>query len=346
MTSTSTAVYKFDPRSLQWTIPIISGFNNSFINRSDISAVIDSKGTTYIFCGTGSATGINTLDGNWFYDMNIFDTTLMTWSTLPLPTDVLTRIDYTATLLPMGLIIYIGGHTKLTPSSTFTFSSFNDILIFDTKSLSWSNKAAMHKFSCMTASGITIQPRAAHSAVLIKDGNIVIFGGSNNNAQVYPDLAVLNTNAWIWSVPNNSTVNAPPSLVFHTANLYNIYMLIAFGRQIIGEASVYNNKIYIFNTETNSWVSSFNKVSQGAPTDKNGTSTNQGNLPTNNGNSSTYKIILYVVISICCIGFLSGLVVFYKKYYKKRTELEKILIPGDSHNSDLHDKERHSNIVK
>ncbi|RIB23157.1 hypothetical protein C2G38_2073511 [Gigaspora rosea] len=125
-------------------------------------------------------------------------------------------------------------------------------------------------------------------------------------------------------------------------------MIIAFGRKtspIAVKPWVYSNNIYIFNTETYSWVSSFNEVSQGAPTNKNGISTNQGNLPTDNGNSSTYKIILYVVISIGCIAFLSGLVVFYKKYYKNRTELEKNLITKDLHNSDLHDKERHSNLV-
>ncbi|RIB23158.1 hypothetical protein C2G38_895673 [Gigaspora rosea] len=128
MTSTSTAVYKFDPISLQWTIPIINGFNNSFINRNEINAVIDSKGKTYIFCGTDTKTGgTSTSSGNWFYEMSIFDTTLMTWSTLPLPTDVLPRVDYTATLLPTGLIIYLGGFIKLTPSSTRTLPSFTDV---------------------------------------------------------------------------------------------------------------------------------------------------------------------------------------------------------------------------
>ncbi|RIB23162.1 hypothetical protein C2G38_2032989 [Gigaspora rosea] len=127
MTSTSTAVYKFDPISLQWTIPIISGFNNSFINRNEINAVIDSKGKSYIFSGTDYNEGASAVGVKIFYEMNLFDTTSMTWSTLTLPTDVLPRIDYTATLLPIGLIIYIGGHTKLTPSSAYTFISFNDV---------------------------------------------------------------------------------------------------------------------------------------------------------------------------------------------------------------------------
>ncbi|KAF0531622.1 galactose oxidase [Gigaspora margarita] len=344
MTLTSTAVYKFDPINLQWTIPIINGFNDSFINRNEIKAVIDSKGKSYIFCGTDSKTGTNNVGGgNLAYEMSLFDTASLAWSTLTLPTDVLPRTDYTATLLPTGFIIYLGGYTKLTPSSAITRASFNDILIFDTKSLSWSN---------MTASGITIQPRYGHSAVLIKDGNIIIFGGASGSAQVYPDLAVLNTNIWIWSVPSISTVNAPPSLTYHTANLYKIYMIIAFGRetsQVITKPWIYSNNIYIFNTETYSWVSSLNEVSQGAPTKSDGTATNkgetsnnQGDSSTDNGNSSTYKIILYVVISIGCIAFLSGLFVCYKNYYKNRTKIEKNLM---SEVSDLHDKERYSNRV-
>ncbi|CAG8833375.1 12295_t:CDS:2, partial [Gigaspora margarita] len=145
-----------------------------------------------------------------------------------------------------------------------------------------------------TANGTTIQPRYGHTAVLIKEGNIIIFGGATGAAQVYPNLVVLNTNAWLFSIPNVSTVNAPPSLVRHSANLHNIYMIIAFGRktsQITVKPYVYSNNIYIFNTETYSWVSSFNDVNQGtptnsdgAPTNKGGTSTHQGDLSTDNGN--------------------------------------------------------------
>ncbi|CAG8812055.1 32953_t:CDS:2, partial [Gigaspora margarita] len=177
-------------------------------------------------------------------------------------------------------------------------------------------------------------------------GNIIIFGGAQTSAQVYPDLAVLNTNTWIWSVPSNSTVNVPPSLNFHTANLYNIYMIIAFDRktgQVVVKPYNYSNNIYIFNTETYSWVSSFNEVSQGTPANSDGAptnKTNQGNLSAENGKNSTYKIILYVVISIGCIAFLTCLVLCYKRY-KNRTKVEKILIPGKLYNSDLLDKEKH-----
>ncbi|RIB23164.1 hypothetical protein C2G38_895865 [Gigaspora rosea] len=126
MTSTSTAVYKFDPINLQWTIPIISGFNNSFnsfINRQEINAVIDSKGKSYIFSGNDYDAG----GGNWSYEMNLFDVTSMTWSTLTLPANVSPRTEYTATLLPTAFIIYLGGYTKLTPTSATTKASFNDV---------------------------------------------------------------------------------------------------------------------------------------------------------------------------------------------------------------------------
>src|SRR5260364_398262 len=119
-------------------------------------------------------------------------------------------------------------------------------------------------------------------------------------------------------------------------------MFFCSGRKTSVRPYNISNNIYIFNTATYSWVSSFNEVSQGTPTNSDGAATNKGDLSTDNGNSSTYKIILYLVIGIGCIAFLSGLVVCYKKCYKNRTKIEKNLM---SEVSDLHDKERYSNIV-
>ncbi|KAF0416737.1 galactose oxidase [Gigaspora margarita] len=224
-----------------------------------INSVIDSKGQTYIFGGTDSKTRTYTSNGNWFYEMSIFDTTSMTWSTLPLLTDVLPRLDFTATLLSTGLIIYIGEYVYL----LIYFMNNNHImyiliLIFDTKSLSWSNK---------TASGITIQSRYGHSAILTKDGDIVIFSGASVSAQV--------------------------SCRFKYKYLDIVFQVIPRSKNKSSNRKTYchSNNIYIFNTATYSLVSSFNEVSQGI---------------TDNGYNSTYKIILCVVISIVCIAFLSS----------------------------------------
>ncbi|CAG8515399.1 19180_t:CDS:2 [Gigaspora margarita] len=51
---------------------------------------------------------------------------------------------------------------------------------------------------------------------------------NTTGTQAVPYIAELNTNTWIWSIPNVSKTNAPPSLSFHSAAIYGDYMFIAF----------------------------------------------------------------------------------------------------------------------
>ncbi|CAG8857299.1 12490_t:CDS:1, partial [Gigaspora margarita] len=63
-----------------------------------------------------------------------------------------------------------------------------------------------------------------------QNGDIIIYGGSEKDPlgpQVFPDLAVLNTNSWLWSIPNIPVSNIPQALTFHSAALYNNYMFVA-----------------------------------------------------------------------------------------------------------------------
>ncbi|CAG8740811.1 35867_t:CDS:2 [Gigaspora margarita] len=70
---------------------------------------------------------------------------------------------------------------------------------------------------------------------ITQDGNIILYGGSTINAtygyagNIFSDVSVLNTNTWTWSIPSISGINAPPSLTYHSAVLYQTYMIIAFG---------------------------------------------------------------------------------------------------------------------
>ncbi|CAG8835017.1 23342_t:CDS:2, partial [Gigaspora margarita] len=77
----------------------------------------------------------------------------------------------------------------------------------------------------------------------------------SHGPNVCPDLAVLDTNAWIWYIPVLPQENAPPPLTFHSAALYNDYMIIAFGRAtIIYDNIAINNNIYLFDTNNYLWV--------------------------------------------------------------------------------------------
>ncbi|KAF0549479.1 hypothetical protein F8M41_025213 [Gigaspora margarita] len=45
------SVYKFDSKTLQWTIPAINNFNSSFTSHNTIQAIIDNNGKIFIFGG-------------------------------------------------------------------------------------------------------------------------------------------------------------------------------------------------------------------------------------------------------------------------------------------------------
>ncbi|RIB06348.1 hypothetical protein C2G38_2116287, partial [Gigaspora rosea] len=70
--------------------------------------------------------------------MNILDITTMTWSTPTQSQSVRTYLDYTATLLPNGLIVYIGGQSGSSLNASLT--DMAQIQIFDTISYTWSTK--------------------------------------------------------------------------------------------------------------------------------------------------------------------------------------------------------------
>ncbi|KAF0538926.1 galactose oxidase [Gigaspora margarita] len=216
--SYTSSVYRFDSKNSLWTTPTINNFNSSFQARNEMQAVIDNDGKIFVFGGinTGNDDNITTTAYN---DMSILDITTMIWSTQTQSQFVLVNVDYTATLLPSGLIVYVGGRG----SSTASLNNISQIQIFDTKSYTWSTKSA---------SGSTIASRVSHSAVLTQNGNIIIYGGSTINTTkigyVFSDIAVLNTNSWAWSVPNVSGTGAPP-LTEHSAEIYKNYMILAFG---------------------------------------------------------------------------------------------------------------------
>src|ERR1043166_2832053 len=66
------------------------------------------------------------------------------------------------------------------------------------------------------------------------NGEIIIHGGGNiDDAQVTPDIAVLNTETFEWTAPIiSSNIGKVPSLKDHTADLVGNYMIVAFGKRL------------------------------------------------------------------------------------------------------------------
>ncbi|KAF0511298.1 galactose oxidase [Gigaspora margarita] len=229
----------------KWQYLNVNGNTNLFYKRDGMQAVFNNE-KIFIYGGSNFSVDHPSLD-QLFGDMNVLDTTTMLW--LPLESSVYSSAAYTATLLPNGQIIYIGGLTNVSSG----YAKMSEVQIFDTIFLNWFNKCV---------SGDSIGARLGHSAVLSHDKSIIIYGGSYgiNNTQVFPDTAILNIKTWRWSTPNISQVNAPPPLTFHSATIYNNYMIIAFGLITNVENQTFSNKIYILDTQNYTWVTaiSFN----------------------------------------------------------------------------------------
>ncbi|RIB26373.1 hypothetical protein C2G38_265772 [Gigaspora rosea] len=101
----------------------------------------------------------------------------------------------------------------------------NEIYIFDTIASAWSQKSALGN----------IDPRVGHTAILAPDNyTIVIFGGTQGyvlrQSTSYPTFVLLDVKSepFQYSSPQ-TTGKAPPPLSYHTATLYQNYMIVAFG---------------------------------------------------------------------------------------------------------------------
>ncbi|CAG8696389.1 18688_t:CDS:2, partial [Gigaspora margarita] len=233
--SNNTVVYAFDTLAATWSTPIISG--PIPLSRQQFQAVNDTNGVKYP----------NLV--NEFNDIYILDTLLLAWiqgSNVNAPTP---RIDFTATLLNNGLILYIGGSTDGSPIY------MSEIPTYNTNNNSWNTTIA---------TGDTVNSRSCHTAVLSPDGHIVIYGGSNllgpiNQSQ---NLAVLDTtvNPYQWSIKPITGSNIPPSLAYHSSDIVGNFMILAFGvmyaNNSFNNLSNVNSKIYLLDTRSYTWVTS------------------------------------------------------------------------------------------
>ncbi|RHZ87661.1 hypothetical protein Glove_33g260 [Diversispora epigaea] len=244
----SNLVYTYDYPTSTWSTPKLGGVNSP---RQGMKGIIDNSGTIYIFGGYNSTYLKN--NTRMVNDMNILKTVSNTWATLQISENLpIECAEYTANILPNGIIVYIGGIEK-SSAYTYTLVNINQIKLFDTSKLEW---------SYINATGNKIDSRIYFTSVLTSDGYIIIFGDCTYQTYVDPEsvspkLAMLDTNKnpFEWSIPSNSEVNSPPSIYGHTANLYNDYMIITFGFNL--DTQLYSYQVYLYNIESNKWVTTF-----------------------------------------------------------------------------------------
>ena len=135
---TSTPIlHTLNLHTFEWNIPSISGTEPQ--KRKEMESVIDSNGKIYIFSGATDYS-LNQTTNRVFNEMVILDTVGLTWSMGSTIDSPLGRIDYTATLLSNGVIVYIGGRVLEHDSDNYVDEAdISQINLYDTISSKWSS---------------------------------------------------------------------------------------------------------------------------------------------------------------------------------------------------------------
>ncbi|CAG8628935.1 24293_t:CDS:2 [Gigaspora margarita] len=155
-----------------------------------------------------------------------------------------------------------------------------------------------------------------------QNGDIIIYGGSeyslSESTQALPNLAVLNTNSWTWSIPDIHPTNTPQPLLYHSAAMYKNYMIVAFG-VIASTGNLFNKDVYVLDTQKYVWIAVNNtatttKVSSTSQKPQTNKAQGTSNSSSNNG----LFIGICVVSGIVLIGITSFVIFLLSKKRHKR----------------------------
>ncbi|GES72840.1 hypothetical protein GLOIN_2v1641931 [Rhizophagus clarus] len=307
-TTAAKSVYTYRISSQLWSNPTTTS-PPQFMIHSTTQTVCDvTTRKMYRFSGNSDTNPAIT------NNMDIFDTSTLTWGTGNTVDAPGGRFDHTGTLLPNGYIVYIGGTLAsggLADMSKLPLYSIND----DT-------------WTTTNVPGYSPTSRAYHSAVLTQDGRIIVYGGTTDNGAAIDDLVILDTSQTIyaWSKANVST-NSPPSRFYHTATLVGDYMIVAFGRNNLSLPLPTSNEVFILDTSDKSnykWVSEFNPNPKSPTLSTTSDSSNSNssdlnkNISNQNKNLTIGIIVLSIVITLMGTSFL---IYFYRKRRLSRPDM-------------------------
>ncbi|CAB4415855.1 unnamed protein product [Rhizophagus irregularis] len=198
-------IYVLNTLNENWSFPVISGGKPP--QKSEGFQAVIFNGKIYLFVGSE-------IDG--FGRMNVLNLQTLIWEPrvdINLPH---ARYGYTATLIPEGLILYIGGIFQ-----NGTYANMNEIPIYDTLKDNWSY-AIMNEVG-----GIIPEGRQMHSASLSSFNTIIIYGGYNNEvlSKILVILDISNP-IYSWILP---ITGALKSKWGHNSIYFNSQMIVTFG---------------------------------------------------------------------------------------------------------------------
>ncbi|RIA87183.1 hypothetical protein C1645_878202 [Glomus cerebriforme] len=302
----SGVIFSFNTTEQNWEFVPFNYGGNEPMRRTSMNAATDNNGKTYLF---GGAKELEQSPIQYSNLMNTFDTINKFWGDEPIDSTIIPRDGYTATYIPeTGYIFYIGGFGK----SFYTKELINmeTIDIFDTINNRWLHQK-------------TINPpdegRVFHTAVLTSDRRIVIFGGADNTTKQpvknYYEVLDVNTCEWYHS---NKGIYVETPYKGHTATLINNdYMFISFGYVFTNGGSRLSNDIFIYKIGD---YANFTLVDN-FPYQ----SSNTSPVTQTPNNIRTIKIIAIVSCSVGLLLILIAAFIIYKKYPKKRS-IQNILL--------------------
>jgi len=147
---------------------------------------------------TGGRTGSTAANGVVLATAEIYDPATNEWIETAGPMSVARR-SHTATLLPNGKVLIVGGGNGV---STTTSQPIQSAELFDPAT------------GMFTVVGNMLNSRSAHSAILLDDGTVLISGGSNGTGTLFPT----NT-AEIYNPADNTFTAVGPMNFSHLAQL-------------------------------------------------------------------------------------------------------------------------------
>ncbi|WP_437591186.1 kelch repeat-containing protein [Sorangium sp. So ce1000] len=168
--------------------------------------------------------------GTWLTTANnaeLYDPATNTWSSVG--TSSLARVYHTATLLPSGKALFIGGRTYNNSATLAT------TVLFDPAGNTWTARASMGA------------PRTGHTATLLGNGKVLVTGGHGSGAYL-ATAEIYDPATNIWSpVASMSTARWK-----HTATLLSNGNVLVVG----GTSSITNYlaSSEIYNTSSNTWT--------------------------------------------------------------------------------------------
>ncbi|PKY25902.1 hypothetical protein RhiirB3_441028 [Rhizophagus irregularis] len=290
------------------------------IGRNQMRPITDYNGKIYLLAGFPFTTiqDVTRNQGGMF----IFDTIELS-CVLKDAIDGMLRVEYSATLLPNGIIVYMGGKDPKGPDGKPVADGFRIVYLYNTIDNTWKPQPTFGDSTPNGDNGI--------SSVLGLDGfRIIVFGGHNiDNKMLY----VLDTTTFNWYEPNVSGKGPTLKRRDHTANVIGRYMVIAFGSDPNLKFDYKQNGendvllLDIGNSSNYNWVNHFDPNAVVPPQSPPQSS------PTQYNNKNDTGIIVGVVVGVLGIICIISLCIFF--FIKRRKNLlhEKALsIPSNSEN--------------